>query len=191
MAGTTTSAPPTNPTDTAQPIRVLQHALDQAGEVLDHVHADDLGQRTPCPDWDVAALADHLIATPSNFVTMMRGDQPDWSAPAPHVDEGRGQAFRAGADDLMHAWHGVDRADGDLGPAAWQVAEVAVHTWDLAVAIGWPLDRLDPEVAETALGYLRDSLKPEMRDPVFGPEQTAPADAGPYDQLAAFAGRPV
>ncbi len=159
--------------------------------MLDHVHDDDLGRGTPCHDWDVAALADHLIAAPANFVAMMRGEEPDWSGAAPHVEEGRGQAFRAGADDLMHAWHGVERADGDAGPAAWQVAEIAIHTWDLAKAIGWPVDRLEPVVAETALGYLKDNLKPEMRDPVFGPERDAPASATPYDALAAFAGRTV
>ena len=52
-------------------------------------------------------------------------------------------------------------------PASWQVAELAVHAWDLAVAIGYPLDRLDPEVAEVGLGFMRDNMTPERRGDCF------------------------
>ena len=93
------------------------------------------------------------------------------------------------ADDLIHAWHMLD---GDPPvPASWQVAELAVHTWDLATAIGFPLDRLDPEVAEVGSGFMRENMTPERRGDAFGDEVEAPADAGPYDALAAFAGRQV
>jgi uncharacterized protein (TIGR03086 family) len=175
------------PAQTSDAVRVLVHALDQAADELDHVHPDDLGRSTPCRDWDVATLADHLVAAPAKFVTMMRGEEPDWSAPPPHVTSGWAAEFRVHADDLAHAWHALD---GDPPvPPAWQVAELAVHTWDLATALGRPTGRLDPEVAEVALGFMRASLKPEMRDPAFGPEQQAPAGSGPYETLAAFAGR--
>lgn len=170
----------------AEELRVLVHALDQAGDVLDHVHADHLDRPTPCGDWDVAALADHLVATPARFLAMMRGEQVDWST-TPHVRESWGPEFRVHGDDLLHAWH---EHDGDPPTALeWQVAELATHTWDLAVAIGWPVDRLDPEVAETGLGYLRDHLEPQVRGEAFGPEQEAGEDAGPYERLAAFTGR--
>lgn len=174
---------------TTDAVRVLVHALDQAGDVLDHVHADQLSNPTPCSDWDVAALADHLVQAPANFVTMMRGEKPDWSAPDPHLTEGWAGVYRVHADDLLHAWHELDE-DPPM-PAEWQVAELAVHAWDLAVAIGFPLDRLDPEVAEVGLAFMRASLKPEMRGGAFGPEADAPEDGGPYDALAAFAGRQV
>lgn len=174
---------------TSDAVRVLGHALDQAGDVLDHVHSDQLTNPTPCGDWDVGALADHLVQTPASFVMMMRGEQPDWAAPPPHVTEGWGGTFRVHADDLIHAWHALDGEPPV--PAEWQTAELAVHAWDLAVAIGFPLDRLDPEVAEVGLGFLRASLKPELRGDAFGPEVPAPEDGGPYDALAAFAGRQV
>lgn len=177
------------PTEAPRELRVLVHAFDQAGDVLDHVHADRVGDPTPCADWDVGALADHLVQTPANFLTMMRGEQPDWSAPTPHLTADWAATYRSRADDLLHAWHGLD---GDPpAPAAWQVAELAVHTWDLAVAVGFPLERLDPQVAEVGLGFMRENLGPERRGDAFGPEIEAPADADPYDALAAFAGRQV
>lgn len=172
---------------TADAVRVLVRASDQAGDVLDRVHADDLQRPTPCDGWAVSELVDHLVATPGRFLARMRGEEPDWSAAPPHLANGWGPEFRNHADDLVHAWHELE---GDPPtPAEWQVAELAVHTWDLATAIGLPVDRLDPEVAVTGLGFLRASLRAEMRGRAFGPEQTAPPGAGSYSLLAAFAGR--
>ena len=90
-------------------------------------------------------------------------------------------------DDLIHAWH---QQEGEAAvPADWQTAELALHTWDLASTIGHPADRLDAEVAERALAFMRASLTTDNRGDAFGPECAAPADAGPYERLAAFAGR--
>lgn len=168
-------------------VRVLTLALDQASAVLDHVRPDELLNPTPCEGWNVSALADHLVATPARFLAMMRGEEFDWSAPAPHLEHGWGTEFRQHANALVSAWHHLE--GDETTPASWQVAELAVHTWDLSVAIGLPVDRLDTEVADTGLGFMRASLSAAGRGHVFGPEQPAPPDAGPYAQLAAFAGR--
>lgn len=170
-------------------IGVLSRALDQTGDLLDHVNADVLNRPTPCSDWDVAALADHLVNDPRQFLLMVRGGQPDWSAPTPHVTDAWGPTFRASANELVQALHGL--GDDAPLPPAMQLAEFAVHGWDLATALGLPLDGLDPEVAELGLEFMRANLKPEMRTGAFGPEQPAPPGAGPYDRIAAFAGRRV
>ena len=44
-------------TEWGDEVRVLARAVDQAGDVLDHVHRDALGGSTRCADWDLAALA--------------------------------------------------------------------------------------------------------------------------------------
>jgi uncharacterized protein (TIGR03086 family) len=173
-------------------LRVLGHALDQVGDVLDHVRDEHLSSATPCSDWTVADLVDHLVASPRTFVTMMRGDDPDWDAAPPRVSEGWASAFRNAADDLVHEWHQLEaRGAAPPFPPGMQVAEFAVHGWDLATAVGFPLERLDPEVAEVGLGFMRSALRPEMRGEAFGPERPAPPGAGPYATLAAFAGRAV
>jgi len=167
-------------------VRVLSHAVDQAGDVLDQVHADRLTLRTPCDDWVLADLADHLVAAPGRFLTMMQGGQPDWSTD-PHVAEGWGPAFRVAGDDLVHAWH---QHEGEPPvPADFQVAELALHTWDVAATIGYAQDRLDPEIAERGLAFLRANLTDDNRAPAFGPAVEAGPEAGPYERLAAFAGR--
>ena len=91
-------------------VRALSHALDQTGDVLAQVHRDHLDRPTPCPEWDVQRLIDHLVVTPGRFLTMMRGQQPDWSAEPPHVDDDW-----AGAATLLKVF-GVER---QLLPAAF------------------------------------------------------------------------
>jgi uncharacterized protein (TIGR03086 family) len=170
-------------------VRVLARALDQAGDVLDHVTRDRLRQPTPCHDWDLATLLDHLLDAPRRFLAMMRGEQVDWAAAPPRVAEEWGPAFRVAADDLIHAWH--EHSDSSPVPADWQTAELAAHTWDVAVAIGWPTARLDREVAQRALAFMHANLTDENRGPAFGPPAPAPAGSGPYEELAAYAGRSV
>jgi uncharacterized protein (TIGR03086 family) len=179
----------TAPAEWSDDVRVLARALDQTGDVLDHVHPDQLTGPTPCPEWDVAALVDHVISAPRRFLTMMRGEEPDWSAPPEHVVESWGPTFRVAGDDLIHAWH--ERSGAAPVPADWQSAELAIHTWDLATAIGFPLEGLDPEVAARGLAFLQANLTEDNRSPVFAPEQAAPEGAGPYDRVAAYAGRTV
>jgi uncharacterized protein (TIGR03086 family) len=73
------------------------------------------------------------------------------------------------------------------------LTELGTHAWDLARATG-QLDRLEPELAVTTLEAARAMLKPEFRDAMgpgnpFGPEVAPPAQAGPWERLAAFMGR--
>jgi uncharacterized protein (TIGR03086 family) len=170
------------------PLTVLANALDQLGDLLVHVSADGLEGPTPCADWTLGQLADHVVAAPGKFAVMLRGEQPDWSASPTHLDEGWASAFRSSADDLMHLWHQAPAENEGPGPE-WQTAEFAVHTWDLAHALGRSTGDLDPEVAEQGLAFMKANLNPEMRGEAFGPEQPAPEDADAYDAIAAFAGR--
>lgn len=172
---------------TADSIQVLSRALDQAGDVMVRVKADQLSAATPCPDWDVATLIGHLLADTHNFRRALNGEPPDFSAAPEPARENWTAAFRAGADDLLHAWHRQAGDDATSDPD-WQTAEFAVHTWDLATAIGVPVSDLDPEVAERGLAFMRANLTADRRGPAFGPEQE-PAGEGAYERLVAFAGR--
>jgi uncharacterized protein (TIGR03086 family) len=169
-------------------VAVLGRAVDQAGDLLVVTHTDDLDRRTPCGEWDVRTLAGHLLAAPGTFLQMARGEQPDWSTPPALPSSGWAQQFRSDGDDLMHHWH-QQGEDAEVFQVDMQTAELAVHTWDLARALGRPADRLDPEVAERAAALLRQGLTPENRGSAFAAEVPVADDAGPYDRLAGIAGR--
>jgi uncharacterized protein (TIGR03086 family) len=171
-------------------LAVLSRGLDQAATLLGSVHDTDLTGSTPCHDWTTAELVDHLVVAPARFAQMVRGEAVDWAAPTPHVGDERADAFRASADELMDAWRGVADAEAPMGPD-WQAAEIAVHTYDLAAALGRPTDDLDPEVAERGLAFMQANLTQDNRGPAFRPEQPAPDGADAYQRIAAFAGRAV
>ncbi|HEU4335855.1 MAG TPA: TIGR03086 family metal-binding protein [Nocardioides sp.] len=173
-------------TNQHQAVVVLSRAIDQAGDVLASIHADEWDRPTPCNDWTVRQLAAHLAVAPEHFLQQARGEEVDWVA-EPEVADGQWAGyFRNHGDDLLHHWH--EQPDDQAAQADWQSAELGVHTWDLVRALGRP-QRLDDEVAERGLAFMRQGLTPDNRGAAFGPEVEAPDDASAYDRLAAFAGR--
>ena len=171
---------------TSSPVDRLAEVLDQAGRALDTVRDDNLDHPTPCSDWTVRQLAAHVATGPGRFVQMARGEEVDWSA-TPEVADGQwGATFRTGADELLATMRGLP--DDQQGTVAFQVAEYAVHSWDLARGTGADL-ALDDSLAEAALAAMRGGLTDENRQGAFGPEVPVPDDATAYERLAAFSGR--
>lgn len=175
-------------TERSDQVDVLSRGLDQLEVLLQEVPDGDHDRPTPCAEWTLADLLDHVIRGTGAFAEVVRGEDVDWSAPTPHVASAWAIEFRARADELVAAWAALGEGDAPTGPD-WQSAEVAVHTWDLARTLDRSTEAFDAEVARRGLAFMRANLRPEMRTFAFGPEQPAPPAAGPYDEIAAFAGR--
>ena len=173
---------------TSASVRALSHALDQFGDLLEHVHPDDLGRPTPCADWTVAELVGHVTGGVRKFTAVAHGEQADWTVPPEPVTHEWTSDFRNAADDLLHAWHQAGEGAA-AGAIDWQVAELAVHSWDLARATGQDTGSLDAEVAERALAFVSRGLTLGNRGDAFAEEVLVPTDAPVQDRLAAFAGR--
>ncbi|WP_457206126.1 TIGR03086 family metal-binding protein [Nocardioides sp. P5_C9_2] len=167
-------------------VSTLSVALDQAGELLAGVRADDLDRPTPCTDWSVRELGGHLASSPGRFLASARGESVDFGAPS-EVAEGQwATRFRADAAALLEHWQA--QPEDARGGVDFTTAELAVHAWDLAQAID-PGRPLDPTVAERALAAMQQGLTPENRAGVFGPAVDLADDAPVHDRLAAWAGR--
>src|SRR5215213_7483289 len=117
-------------------LAVLRRALDQLADVLDDVPSGALADPTPCPQWSVQALVDHIVAAPSRFARMARGEAVEWSE-TPSAGTDPAARFRAHAEELLRAVSD-DAAPGGAVSLDWQCAELAVHSWDLATALGRP-----------------------------------------------------
>ncbi|KRF37905.1 TIGR03086 family metal-binding protein [Nocardioides sp. Soil805] len=169
---------------TSDAVTALSTALDQAGELLAGVQPGDLDRPTPCADWSVRELGDHLAASPGRFLAMAQGGSVDWNAPSDIPQDRWAAQFRADAAALLAHWE----AQEEVGGLDFTTAELAVHAWDLAQAVD-PDRALDPVVAERALAAMEQGLTPENRAGVFGPAVEVADDASVHDRLAAWAGR--
>lgn len=186
-----------------EPLVHLSEVLDLAESLIDGVQPEQAALPTPCRSWDVRTLVAHLINDTRHFTDAASGGRPDWGAPVPDVEGDWASAFRAGAAELRSTWQ---RA-GDLSQetelqigrvqksfmASQQIAEFAVHSWDLATATGQRV-QFPAEACEAALVWARTAMRPEFRGDeasgmAFGPEVQVPDDAPAEDRLAAFFGR--
>jgi uncharacterized protein (TIGR03086 family) len=164
---------------------IVSRGLDQLEALLGAVTPEDLGRATPCSEWTVADLSDHIVNSTAGMATMARGAQPDWATSTHHDDPA--SALHQEGRALIEALGASDSAF----PEGMAAAEFAVHTYDLATALGRPTADLDPEVAETGRAFMTASMTDDMRGNAFAPEKSAPAGADAYQRIAAFAGRSV
>jgi uncharacterized protein (TIGR03086 family) len=189
--------------DGHEPLVLLARALDEVGRLIAGTRGEQADLPTPCASWTVGQLAGHVMSDLDNFATAVRGGKPDWSRPPASPGDDWPALFAARRSDLDDAWAGADLtarvptmtgADAPLlSRADQQIAELAVHGWDLARATG-QRSELDGAVAEHGLGWARRNLKPEFRGredehKAFGPEVPIAADAPALDRLAAWFGR--
>ncbi len=182
-------------------IDLLRRALDQTANLVAAVKPEQFSRPTPCSEWDVRRLLHHVIGSGlRNFTIAARAETADWKAEPGPLGDDPAAAFRRGAEALLAAWSSADldapvpMPGGATAPlrarADQQIAELAVHGWDIARSTGQPTD-LDPEVAQHSLDWSKKMLRPEFRGPAkaFGYEVPVSGDAAIYDRLAGWFGR--
>jgi uncharacterized protein (TIGR03086 family) len=185
---------------TMPPIEMCQRTLADAERLIASLRPDELSLPTPCSEWNVRQVIDHMIGTNHAFARAVSGAAPAHGA-SPSGDD-PAAAYAASARAALAAWQTPGALERTLNlpfgrmPGAqaigFNIGDQLVHTWDLAKATG--RDRtLDAEAAAAVLEAVRQRVSPEARGPgrPFGPEQPCPPDAPISDRLAAFLGRQV
>ena len=171
-----------------------QRAQDAFAQVFVNVTSDQLSSPTPCSEWDVKALIDHVIVG-NQRVVIRAGCQV---APLP---EDLGAALCASAkvaQEIFAEPQALTRIYrlpfGEVSGTAFvelRTSDLLVHAWDLAIATG-QLTNLDPELAEYVLAFARQMMaRPALRGEgrPFGEEQPCGRDRPAADRVAAFLGR--
>ncbi|GAB3436297.1 TIGR03086 family metal-binding protein [Actinophytocola sediminis] len=173
-------------------------------ELANDVKPDQLGLPTPCPDWDVRALVNHLM-----FWTAFRSESAASKRPAPADDPITEQTdFTADGDwaatleaqlgRATAAWAEPSATEGNTGLAGGSmpapvigmmlVGELVVHGWDLAAATGRHL-RVDERIVAAVHESTAAMAEQGRSYGVFGAEIPVPADATPLDRVLGLSGR--
>jgi uncharacterized protein (TIGR03086 family) len=178
---------------TTQSPKDLQDLYDQASawtaSKVDGA-ADRLDARTPCDDWDVRTLLNHMIETQEFFAASAKGEEAslDPTNPPERVGDDPAGSFRAAcaATARTFAEPGVvERTGPSLGIA---FSDQLLHGWDLAKATGQDTT-MPTGLPEAAYELVHGKFTEEQRKGVFKPEVSVADDASPQDRLLAYTGR--
>jgi uncharacterized protein (TIGR03086 family) len=188
-------------TASTEALALLVAADDEFARRLRLVGDDDWRRPTPCSEWDVRALVNHVVGANVRYQMLLRGAPTDRVEATRTVDH-RGvdpfAAFVATADGVVACFseHGaleriVHHAAGDRSGRellAMRILDAAVHGWDLARAIGAD-ETLDDDVVAFLLAYTADlQLGPHQR--AFAPaDPHVPRNASHQDRLLHRLGR--
>jgi uncharacterized protein (TIGR03086 family) len=177
-------------------VGLLERAIGYALGSLHLVTSEALTRPTPCRDWDLRALLQHmndsLAALHEAVDSGHIGLEPATGEPATDLVA----ALRESACRLLGAWTRQDRqwvsvADRELTGVIVTCAgalEIAVHGWDVARACDAdrPIpDQLAAELLHLSVLFVPPGDRPGRFDPPVTPEK----QADPSGQLTAFLGR--
>jgi uncharacterized protein (TIGR03086 family) len=164
------------------------------------VAEDQWSATTPCADWDVRELVNHVTSEQlwaphlvDGETIAQVGDRYDGDVlgaePAASVHaaaDGSTAAFaRADLDALVHLSFG-DIPCGEY--LVQMLTDTEVHGWDLAVATGQDAS-LDPEVVAVLLPAIQGMEELIRASGMFGDAVAVPADADDATRVLALLGR--
>lgn len=181
-------------------VAMYERALANTRKVVAGVGRDQLGLPTPCTEWDVRELLNHLVGGMEILARGAEGAPPevpemDYTA-RDHVAAYDSLAARVveafSAPGLLERtldlpW-GESPASAALGLG---IADATVHGWDLARATGQEAP-FDDDIVEAVYGMTTSMLAPKGSFPRRGmfAEPVDVSDGAPmHDRLLAYLGR--
>jgi uncharacterized protein (TIGR03086 family) len=173
-------------------------------ELVGHITLDDLRRPTPCSEWDVRALLEHMIGQDVGFTAALAQDV-DAHAFAPRSFDGTPvQAYTTSSTTVSSALEATDPDRQVLLPELGADArfpahlavdfhglDVAVHGWDLAVSLGEDVD-YDDDLVAAVLNVARlvpIGLERTIPGALFAPAIVADDDASHWHKVLNLVGR--
>lgn len=188
--------------DQASPAGLLRRACASTQAVLENVTREQLALSTPCSDWHVRDLVDHIVGATDFFADLAeQGSSPEGREWPDYAEGDFAASFGQQARRAVVAFSAPGAMERIMvlptgpgpGSRCIQVAtgEIFVHGWDLAKATGQAVPA-DEGVADALLSSDWLSMCADARnaDPsVFAPEIHVPGEAPAVDRLAGWLGR--
>lgn len=155
-------------------------------EVSSQIGEADWDKATTCAGWSVRDLVDHAMHWQgAGGGALGAGTKPGdaWETVEPALASALQDP--ANLEGTVEAFGGMPKQ----GVAGMIIADLLIHSWDLARSIGAD-DALPAEAVESTLMGLRRMPEEMLRsDTMFGPPVEVAADASAQDQLLGFVGR--
>ena len=182
-------------------VDLYARSVERFQAAVEGVPADRWDAPTPCTDWNVLELVNHLVGEDRWVVPLVEGrtiaevgDELDGDllgdAP-PEAASAAGKAAVAAFAEPGALGRTVHLSFGDFTAEdyAWQVlVDHVVHTWDVLAGAG--SDRtLDPSLVAATTGFWEKWADTYRRSGAVGPPVEAAADASAQDKLIASFGR--
>jgi uncharacterized protein (TIGR03086 family) len=181
-------------------VEQLSRAFAAVGRLVADVRTDQWSAPTPCTEWTVRRLVDHLIGMNRVFAALLVDEPPPPRPAAGHIEADPVGAYRDSAARLLTVFERpgvIERSyRGPLGAATGaerlqiRLYDLLAHGWDLAMATGQPVE-LPDDVVEQSLMFVRTQLTDDARPGRFGAAQPVADNAPAIERLVAFLGRPV
>jgi uncharacterized protein (TIGR03086 family) len=181
--------------------RLHADALGETGRLVAVVGDDQWHLPTPCEDWDVRELVNHLVSGNLWVAPLITGstiDEVGERLDGDVLGDDPIDAYHrsaAEADSAFSAEGAMDApANVSYGPVPGRVyaghrfIDVLVHGWDLAVGAG--LDTtLRPDLVEACLEVVLPEADLLAASGAFGADHEVPEGASPQARLLALLGR--
>ena len=187
------STPPGTDGGPMDPLDQLAQLGPVLGGVIAGIEPDHLDLPTPCTDFTVRGVLEHMIVGATAFAAAYRGRapaEPDTTDPVAAVQAALGDLV-----DSLSAPAALERTIqapfGEVDGATFArfiVLDGLVHGWDIAVATGRPYDPPAALVA-AADAFARQTLDPLRDGEAFAAAVEPAPDATPMETLAAYTGR--
>lgn len=181
-------------------IGLLTGVFAKTGDIIGSVGHDQMGLPTPCTEYSVEALINHIVGWIQVFDAGCHGRTYEGDAATYRCGDDPASEFRTAADSILAGWrkYGFDRQVRTIsrnempGEMVFNMTlmEYMAHGWDLATATGQPIPYTEQEAAETLL-RAKATLPPEYQgeNMPFGNIVPISDDALAIDRLVGFLGR--
>lgn len=175
----------------------LDVILPLLNDLVAPLTAADLGRPTPCTQFAVRDVLEHMVGGASQFAAAFRGD----GSPGAGGEADALATFPQALADLAAAVRSPGALERTISApfgevpgevfARFVALDGLIHGWDIATATGQKYDPPAAVVADVD-AFAREAISQEMRDGgTFATAVTPPIDASPLVRLAAFTGRDV
>ncbi|SDZ16095.1 TIGR03086 family protein [Saccharopolyspora shandongensis] len=181
-------------------VEQLGRVLNAVGRLVSSIREGQWSDPTPCTDWTVKDLVNHLVDVNLAVAASLKHQAPPEPGGTENLNSAPVDAYVRSSETVRAAFDQPRVLEltyqgpfGETTGAALlhvRLADLLTHGWDLARATGQPVD-LPEELAEQALAFVRRQFTTPVRTGRFDPAQAISEDAPAIDRLAAFLGRPV